>query len=89
VTSKAKEGIKIADEKLPSLIFMDINLPGMDGITALNILKLMPSLKNTKMFALSADAYSEQIEKVLSAGIDEYLTKPVSLDQIARIIGIK
>lgn len=86
LANTAEEGIKIAEEKEPSVIFIDINLPKMDGFAAIEILKLIPKLSDTRMFALSADALPVQIEKAKSLGFEEYLTKPIQLDQIVRII---
>lgn len=82
----AEEGINIAKEEVPSLIFIDINLPKMNGNKALEILRLLPNLNNTRMFALSADALPKQVEKTMNSGFDEYLTKPVSLELVAKII---
>lgn len=78
----AEEGIKIAKERLPDLIFMDINLPGISGIEATRILKQDAALQHTRIIALSADAMPQQIEVAMAAGFDHYLTKPIDLDLI-------
>lgn len=78
----AEEGIALADKLEPQLVVLDINLPEMDGIGALNNMKANPKLKDTYFIALSADALPYQIEKALSAGFDRYLTKPIELAEI-------
>ncbi len=81
-----EQGIDIAKKTHPDLILIDINLPGIDGIATLKILKSNPQLSNTHMVALSADAMPEQIETAMAAGFDLYLTKPVEPSQIIKII---
>ncbi len=58
----------------------------MDGINALKILKKMHHLKPCKIIALSADALTDQIDRALSAGFDQYLTKPVDITQLIELI---
>lgn len=82
----AEEGIELAKKSPPGLIFIDINLPGIDGIAALRILQSDPSLAHSRMIALSADALPGQVEKAMQAGFDAYLTKPVEISQIVQVI---
>ncbi len=86
VASTAEEGIEIAKQILPDLIFFDINLPGISGLDALKILKSDPKFNNTHMVALSADAMPNQIEKAMNSGFDHYLTKPINANQIIAAI---
>lgn len=80
--ASAKEGIVLADKMKPQLVVLDINLPEMDGISALRRLKANEKLNNTYFVALSADALPHQIERALAAGFDRYLTKPIELPGI-------
>jgi len=82
----AEDGIVIADERIPDLIFIDINLPDMTGIDAIKMLKIIPIFKNTKIVALTANTMPDDIKEGIDAGFDEYLTKPIDLDEIAEII---
>ena len=82
----AEEGIHVATEHKPELIFIDINLPCMDGKWAITRLKENPDLKDTQMVALSADALKSQIEKAMTYGFDQYLTKPVDVQDLFNII---
>lgn len=82
----AEEGIEIAERHNPDFIFLDINLPGMDGITALSHLKKNDGLRQARMIALSANAMPDQVSRAKSAGFDHYITKPYLLDEITSIV---
>lgn len=73
----AEEGIQLAQALSPHLILMDIGLPGMDGLRATHILKSNPQTKDIPVVALTAHAMSTDREKVLSAGCNGYITKPI------------
>jgi CheY-like chemotaxis protein len=73
----AETGIKLASEKKPDLILMDIQLPGMDGLSATKIIKTDPSLKDTVIIALTSHAMEGDDKKVRDAGCDGYITKPI------------
>ena len=71
------EGVKLAKERLPDIILLDIQMPIMDGFKALKILKDMPETRNIKVIALTSFAMAGDREKILRAGFDDYLSKPV------------
>jgi two-component system, cell cycle response regulator DivK len=75
----AEEGLKLAIEKSPNLILMDIQLPGMDGITALKQLKSEPKTKRIPVIAITASAMTYNRVTMLAEGFDGYQTKPISL----------
>ncbi len=75
----AEEGLKLAVEKSPALILMDILLPGMDGITALKQLKADPRTKSIPIIAITASAMTNNRTSMLAEGFDGYQTKPISL----------
>jgi two-component system cell cycle response regulator DivK len=78
-SDNAEEGVKLAAEKLPALILMDIQLPGMDGITAMKQLKADPSTKAIPIIAITASAMTNNRQAMLAEGFDGYQTKPISL----------
>lgn len=84
-------GIEMADQERPDLILMDINLPGIDGMEATGRLKTSPELRNIPVVALTANAMRGDREKIMAAGCDEYLQKPVSsaklIETVQRFIG--
>jgi len=75
----AEEGLKLAAEQSPALILMDIQLPGMDGITAMKQLKADPITKSIPIIAITASAMTHNRTTMLAEGFDGYQTKPISL----------
>ena len=75
----AEEGIKLALDKSPALILMDIQLPGIDGITALKQLRAEPKTRNILIIAITASAMTHNRQTLLAEGFDGYQTKPISL----------
>ncbi|MFO1388160.1 PAS domain-containing protein [Cellvibrio sp.] len=75
-------GIYKARSNQPDLIILDINLPGMDGFEALNVLKNDPSTKHIPVVGLSANAMPYDIERGIKSGFFEYLTKPVDMNKL-------
>ena len=86
----AEEGIRLAIEQLPALILMDIQLPGMDGITALKQLKADARTKSILVIAVTASAMTYKRQTMLAEGFDGYQTKPISvkefLGEIERVL---
>ncbi|MDD2853040.1 MAG: response regulator [Desulfuromonadaceae bacterium] len=88
VASGGQEGVSLAREIMPELILMDIQMPGMDGITACGILKGDPATSRLKIIALTSFAMEGDQDKFLKNGFDGYLSKPINTrelpDQIKR-----
>jgi PAS domain S-box-containing protein len=76
-----RDGINLARASMPDLILMDINLPGINGIEAMKILRLDPATAHIPIVALSANAIPRDIEKGLEAGFYRYLTKPIKVNE--------
>jgi len=74
-------GVEMARACLPDIILMDINLPGISGITALHILAEDPATARIPVIALSANAMPRDIEKGMQAGFFRYLTKPIKVGE--------
>ena len=73
----AATGIVIAREEIPDLILMDIQLPGMDGLSAVRILREDERTKHIKIYALTAFAMSGDRERMIEGGCDGYIPKPI------------
>jgi two-component system, cell cycle response regulator DivK len=78
-TETAEEGLKLALEKSPALVLMDIQLPGMDGITALKQLRANPQTKSIPVIAITASAMTNNRQSMLAEGFDGYQSKPISV----------
>jgi CheY-like chemotaxis protein len=81
-------GIELARASLPEVILMDINLPGISGIEALQILREDPATAHIPVVALSANAMPRDIEKGLQAGFFRYLTKPIKINEFMEALGV-
>jgi CheY-like chemotaxis protein len=75
------KGIEIARASLPDVILMDINLPDINGIEALKILRSDPITSHIPIVALSANAMPRDIKKGLEAGFFRYITKPIKINE--------
>lgn len=78
----AELGIEIAKSIQPDLVLMDINLPGMDGLEALRVLKSDPKTRNIPVVAVSANAMPHDIKVAMDAGFNSYITKPFDIPQV-------
>ena len=80
-TRDGNHGVALARAHHPDVILMDINLPGINGIEALNILRKDQTTKHIPIIALSANAMLRDIEEGLEAGFFRYLTKPIQINE--------
>jgi two-component system cell cycle response regulator DivK len=87
----AADGLAMARERLPALILMDIQLPGMDGLEATRILKSDPATRDIKVVALTAFAMAGDEGRIRAAGCDGYVAKPIEYKQflveVRRLLG--
>lgn len=75
------QALEMLEQLHPALILMDLSLPEMDGYQATRIIKGGP-LRNIPVIALTAHALLEDQQKALSAGCDDYETKPINFPQL-------
>lgn len=78
----AERGIGLAESEGPDLILMDIGLPGIDGWTATRQLKSNPATSTIPVIALTAHAMQGDHAKAVSAGCDDYETKPIDFPRL-------
>ncbi|AUH53572.1 response regulator [Chromobacterium sp. ATCC 53434] len=90
---RARDGIDIARRELPDLVLMDVQMPEMDGITAVAILKDDPLTRAIPVAALTACAMRGDRERMLAAGFDSYIEKPIDfvsfVAEIGRLVGLR
>lgn len=79
-----RQGVELAKAQKPDLIFMDIQMPVMDGLEATKILKADGETKDIPIIALTAYAMKEDEAKVLQAGCDWYMTKPLDIKKFLK-----
>jgi CheY-like chemotaxis protein len=86
----AEQGLKLAIEKSPSLILMDIQLPGIDGITALKKLRAEPKTKNIPAITITASAMTYNRVTMMAEGFDGFQSKPIRvkdfLEEVHRVL---
>jgi two-component system, cell cycle response regulator DivK len=78
-----QRGVEIVDEERPDLVLMDLSLPKMDGWTATRTLKAEHDLKEIPIIALTAHAMVGDRERAMEAGCDDYVSKPINLQELA------
>lgn len=80
------QALALAQELKPSLVLLDVQMPGQSGLEVLRSIKADPTLKATRVILLTSKAQERDIEVGLIAGADFYLTKPFSpLDLLTRV----
>jgi len=83
------EGIAAALEHAPDLVLMDVQMPGMDGVSALRRLRAEPRCASMKVAALTALAMKGDDERLLAEGFDGYLEKPIRYKEfLARVAAL-
>ena len=82
----AEEGIELALTSAPSLVLMDVQLPGIDGVQALARLRGDERTASAPVVALTAQAMHGDRERFLEAGFDGYLSKPVDVTELISVV---
>lgn len=77
----AEKGLEIARAQQPDLVLMDVQLPGMDGITAFRLLRADPLTKRVPVIAVTASAMKFEQEGIVEAGFEGYLAKPIRVKE--------
>lgn len=78
-TETAEEGIRLALERQPALILMDILLPTMNGMEALRRLRDEPMTRHIPVIAVTASVMDQDRSKIMTAGFDDYVMKPINV----------
>lgn len=77
--ASAEEGLRLVREQRPDLVLMDIQLPGMSGVEALRVLRGDPATAAIPVIAVTASVMDQDRAKIIAAGFDAYVSKPISL----------
>jgi two-component system cell cycle response regulator DivK len=82
----AEEGIRLALERQPNLILMDIQLPGMNGIDALKALRADPATAAIPAIAVTASVMQQDRKQITAAGFDAYVGKPINIREFLETV---
>lgn len=82
----AEDGMRVLETFQPALILLDINLPGMDGVTAARQVKGSPATQSIKLIGMSAHALLNEISLIETADFDDFITKPFSYKALLQLI---
>jgi two-component system cell cycle response regulator DivK len=83
--TSGEEGIKKAREEKPDLILMDLQMSGMDGLSAMNIIKADPATRAIKVICITSYAEGDR-DLVLEVGFDDYISKPIDTRALPGIV---
>jgi CheY-like chemotaxis protein len=84
--SSAHEGVQLAASRRPDLILLDLHLPDGRGDEVLTRLRAEPATRRIPVVAITADARREQRDRLLAAGVDAYLTKPITISRLLNLV---
>lgn len=76
-----EDGVRLAHEHGPHLILMDIQLPGINGIEALTLLRKEPATAKIPVIAVTASVMQQDRKVIMEAGFDAYIGKPINLKE--------
>jgi two-component system, cell cycle response regulator DivK len=82
----AELGIELALARKPELVLMDIQLPGMNGIEALGVLRANPATQAIPVVAVTASVMQQDRKQFTEAGFDSYLAKPLNIKEFRQCV---
>ena len=86
LAANGREGVNAALKQKPDLIIMDMSMPEMDGWTATDLIKKEAQTAAIPLIALTAHALPGDRQRAMDVGCDEYITKPMDLDDLVETI---
>ena len=81
-----EEGVRLAQERHPSLVLMDIRLPGIDGIEALRGLRAEQATRGIPIMAMTASVMTADRQKITDAGFDAFQSKPLKVSDFVAAV---
>ena len=82
----AEEGIRLARERAPALVLMDVQLPGMSGIEALHVLRGEPATQRMPVIAVTASIMHNEEKAIIAAGFNAFERKPISIERLLQTV---
>jgi CheY-like chemotaxis protein len=87
VAANGKEALRALENQSYDLVLMDVRMPEMNGLEATRIIRQRWPGKGPKIIAITAFALQGDKEKCLAAGMDDYISKPVRMNELAKLLG--
>jgi two-component system cell cycle response regulator DivK len=81
-----EDAVALGRSERPELVLMDIGLPGIDGVAALAELRKLPETASVPVIAVTAFAMKDDRERLLAAGFDAYVEKPIDIRELPRLL---
>lgn len=79
VATSGEDGVRLAKQEQPDLVLMDLQLPGIDGVEALQQIRSGPGQTAVRVVAVTAFAMNDDRDRALRSGFDGYIEKPISV----------
>jgi CheY-like chemotaxis protein len=83
-----RDGVNASLKQIPDLIIMDLSMPEMDGWTAIGLIKKDERTSSIPLLALTAHALPGDRQRAMDAGSDEYITKPMDLEDLVKSVDL-
>ena len=80
------DGVRLAKERKPDVVLMDIQLPDIDGITALGQIREHPETQRIPVIAVSASVMPDEQQRIVASGFDAYITKPINVKDFLGVV---
>ena len=80
------DGVRLAKEHKPDVILMDIQLPDIDGITALAQIRENSDTQRIPIIAVSASVMPDEQQRIVASGFDAYVTKPINVKDFLGVV---
>ena len=85
--NSGREGVRLAIERLPDLVLMDIQLPDMDGVTALAEIRAHPHGRKIPVLAVTASVMPHDQQRIEASGFDAFISKPINVKSFLETVG--
>ena len=85
-TDNGEEGVRLARERRPALILMDIQLPGINGMETLKLLRADAETRDIPVMAVTASAMTHDRQKIMATGFDAYQSKPLNVREFVEAV---